>query len=223
MTPEQITDQLSQIVRVGMVTARDPGTMRLQVQCPDTVSGALVTEWLQTLTPRAKEDAQYDLPDVGDQVLCLFLPNGLEQGFVLGCMFAPATTGTPPVSSGDKWHRKFKDGTTVEYDRAEGKLAADIKGGGILEVTAQGPVSVKAQGPVSVESPDSITLKAPGIVLKGNLTQTNVDGGPASSTLSGTFKVRQGDVIAESISLVGHTHEGVESGPDKTGAPVGGA
>lgn len=219
MTPEQITDQLSQIVRVGMVTARDPGTMRLQVQCPDTVSGALVTEWLQTLTPRAKEDAQYDLPDVGDQVLCLFLPHGLEQGFVLGCMYASATTGAPPVSDGDKWHRTFKDGTTLEYDRNTNTLAAKIAGSGVVNLEAEGPVNVKAKGPISLESSETITLKAPSIVMKGNLTQTNVDGGPASSNLSGTFKVRQGDVIAENISLVGHTHEGVESGPDNTGGP----
>ena len=34
----------------------------------------------------------------------------------------------PPVSSGDKFHRTFSDGTTLEYDRAAHKLRASVRG-----------------------------------------------------------------------------------------------
>lgn len=224
MSAEVVNDLLAQCIRVGFVTGRDPATLRVQVQCRDTVTEALITDWLPVLVPRAKEDCQYDLPDVGDQVLCLFLPHGREEGFVLGCMYA---ADAPPVADGDKWRRKFKDGSSLEYDRKANRLAAVIKGSGILEVECDGPADLRAKGPVLVQSDATITLKAPHIVLQGNLTQTDVSGGPATSELRGTFTVRDGsvhvpdqDVTAQSISLVGHVHEGVEPGSATTGEPT---
>ena len=74
MNDELLSDRLAQILRVGFVTARQPERMRVRVECRDTTTSALVTDWLPVLTPRACGDRQYDLPDVGDQVLCLFLP-----------------------------------------------------------------------------------------------------------------------------------------------------
>lgn len=57
----------------------------------DTVTAKLVSGWLPVLVPRASADMAFDLPDVGDQVLCLFLGNGLEEGFVLGSMYGAQT------------------------------------------------------------------------------------------------------------------------------------
>lgn len=224
MELEQVVDLLAQCIRLGTVTGRDAATLRVQVTCADTVTAALVTDWLPVLVPRANEDRQYDLPDMGDRVLCLFLPHGREAGFVLGSLYSG---DAPPVQDGDKWHRVFKDGTTLEYDRKANRLAAVIKGSGILEVECDGPADLKAKGPVLVQSDATITLKAPHIVLQGNLTQTDVSGGPATSELRGTFTVRDGsvhvpdqDVTAQSISLVGHVHEGVEPGSATTGEPT---
>ena len=75
-----VQDVLAQTIRVGFVTARQPETMRVQVELRDTVTQPLSSAWLPVLCPRASGDLAYDLPDVGDQVLCLFLPYGLEQG-----------------------------------------------------------------------------------------------------------------------------------------------
>lgn len=90
MSEEQLRDTLAQMVRVGFVSARQPEKMRVRVELRDTVTAALVTDWLPVLCPRACGDLAYDLPDVGDQVLCLFLGYGLEQGFVLGAMYGKA-------------------------------------------------------------------------------------------------------------------------------------
>ena len=113
MSEEQLRDTLAQMVRVGFVSARQPEKMRVRVELRDTVTSSLVTDWLPVLCPRACGDLAYDLPDVGDQVLCLFLGYGLEQGFVLGAMYGKAA---PPVSSGDIWQRRFQDGTVLEYE-----------------------------------------------------------------------------------------------------------
>lgn len=140
-TSEQITDQLSQIIRVGYVTARQPEKHRVQVQCKDTVSAPLTTDWLLVLTPRASSDLHYDLPDIGDQVLCLFLPIGIEQGFVIGAMYGKQE---PPVKDAEKTHRTFKDGTMIEYDRGAHQLTADVKGN--VMIHASGNITMVADG-----------------------------------------------------------------------------
>ena len=150
LTPEDVSDLLSQVIRVGMVTARQPEKLRVQVECRDTVTNALVTDWMQVLVPRAKEDRLYDIPDVGDQVLCVFQPFGRERGFVLGSMYA---SDAPPVTDGDKTHRTFKDGTTQEYDRNTHEYVHDVNPGGSILLRV-GASQIKITGDrILIESP----------------------------------------------------------------------
>lgn len=203
-----LSDKMDQMIRVGFVNARMPEKMRVKVTIPDTTTSPLITDWLPVLCPRASQDMQYDLPDVGDQVLCLFLPYGLEQGFVVGAMYGKQQ---PPVQSGDKWHRKFSDGATLEYDRKSHSLMADIPG------TAK------------IKCKESITLEAPIIYLRGTLANTAMDGSPGESVFSGGMTVQNGgvnvpdaDVSASGVSLTDHSHEGVQGGNDTSSHPVGG-
>lgn len=201
-----VQDVLAQTIRVGFVTARQPETMRVQVELKDTVTQPLVSAWLPVLCPRASGDLAYDLPDVGDQVLCLFLPYGLEQGFVVGAMYGKAS---PPVTSGDKWHRKFSDGTVLEYDRAAHKLTAQVQGD--VMVTASGSVQAEATGDVSVSSAASLTLMAPAMQLGGT------GGGTTQATMQGTFRLENGDIIVEGVSFLHHVHDCPHGG--QTGEP----
>lgn len=214
MEPDQLHDLLAQCIRPGVVTAREPSGMRVQVRCGDTVTAPLVTDWLQVLTPRAREDCQYDLPDVGDVVLCLFLPHGHESGFVLGCMYAGAK---PPVADGDKWHRTFRDGTVLEYDRKVHKLTAIVKGD--VDITATGSVTGKLEGgmqaevsgPIALQSSQQMQLTAPSMTLGGP------SGGTTGATMSGTFSLKNGDIIVEGISFRNHVHVCPHGG--ETGVP----
>lgn len=70
-----------------------------------------------------------------------------------------------PVSSKDKWHIKFEDGTWLEYDRAEHKLRANIKGD--VEIEATGKADVQCQGQIYIKSSTNITLIAPAINMRG--------------------------------------------------------
>lgn len=203
MEPEQLNDLLAQCIRLGTVTARDAAKLRVQVRCADTVTAPLVTDWLPVLVSRACGDCQYDLPDVGDAVLCLFLPHGREAGFVLGSFYSG---GVPPVADGDRWHRAFRDGTTLEYDRKAHKLSADVKGD--VDVTATGSVTgrisgsltAEAEGAVSIGSAARIALTAPAMSLGG-------DGGSTEADMQGTFRLQDGDIIVEGVSFLHHTHE----------------
>ena len=201
MTDQQIQDAMSQLVRVGFVTARQPATHRLQVQFKDTTNAPLTSDWLPCLVTRASQDLVYDLPDIGDQVLCIFMSNGLEQGFVVGSMYGRQA---PPVTDPEKFHRKFKDGTVIEYDRAAHKLTVDVKGDvelvvtGNVTATVQGNLSSTISGPHSETAQGGIQMKAPSIAMGGM-------GGGTDSTIDGTLKVT-GDVIAGGVSLMHHVH-----------------
>ncbi|WP_430145989.1 phage baseplate assembly protein V [Paenibacillus cisolokensis] len=75
---------LSSIIRVGIVSAVDTGRMALRATFPDRDDQ--VSDWLQLVMPPLQYD-QYTsikMPAVGQQVLCLFLGNGLETGYWLG-------------------------------------------------------------------------------------------------------------------------------------------
>lgn len=207
------SDQIAQLARVGFVTARQPERHRVRVEFRDTVTAPLVSGWLPVLAPRASADMAFDLPDVGDQVLCLFLGNGLEDGFVLGSMYGAQK---PPVSSGDKFHRTFSDGTTLEYDRKAHKLTASVKGDveahvtGNIEVTLQGNGKMTADGALELTSAQSIGLNTPALTMGG------AGGGGTEAATQGNIRHR-GNIIVNGISFLGHVHTCPHGGT--TGVP----
>ena len=143
--------QLNQTVRIGKVTSIDPAAGTARVVLPD--SDGVVSYNLPVLFQKTQDDKFYTMPDLGEQVLCLFLPNGQEQGFILGSFFSQMDS--PPVNDPDKTHIKFKDGTILEYDRKGHKLTANVKGA----------VDIISTGPINIQSGDSITMVAPRIDL----------------------------------------------------------
>ncbi len=201
-------------LRFGTVTGVDAsGTAR--VRLPD--GDGMVTMPLRLLQRRTLNDKAQCFPDIGEHVACLFSGQGMEQGVVLGACYS----GRDPSPARDvpQDYVRYEDGTELWYDRVGHKLVARVTG----------DVEVEAKGHVSVMSDTRISLKAPDIALEGNLTQEGYDGGPATSILRGSFTVREGgvavpdnDVTAGSVSVRKHVHDGVDSGPDTSGSPVGG-
>jgi len=124
------------MIRVGEVVAVDEKNCRVRVRLKDC--DGMVSYWLPVVVPKSKDDKFYFLPDVGELVLCAFLDYGVEQGFVLGAIYNKKDL--PPVSSRDKLHIKFKDGTFLEYDRNSHKLKIHCKGD--IEIIAEGNVTI---------------------------------------------------------------------------------
>lgn len=59
---------------------------------------------------------EYNLPDVGDQVLCVFLGNGLENGFCLGGFYSEVFK--PPTTNKEIYMKKLDDSTSIQYDKS---------------------------------------------------------------------------------------------------------
>ena len=118
--------------------------------------------------------------------------------------------GTEPVVPGSFRSFDMSDGFYVGgfWGKAP-QVFVHLEQSGAISIEAPQAVTIKA-AQVSIEASQRAEIKAPQIVLDGAIT------GGGSGGLDATFT---GDVTAGGVSLKHHTHGGVESGPDNTGAP----
>ncbi|MFD2089555.1 phage baseplate assembly protein V [Brevibacillus brevis] len=66
----------------------------------------------------------YWLPDVNEQVWCLFLPTGNADGIILGSTYNQEDL--VPIKNKNKRHIRFGDGTFIDYDRETHTLTIDF-------------------------------------------------------------------------------------------------
>ena len=190
---EGLRELLKQVVRVGVVTSTDPAAATARVRCADADN--LVTWPLRVLNHKTCADKSYWMPDVGDQVLCLFLPLGPEQGFVVGAFYSSADQ--PPVRDQDKHHVLYKDGTWLEYDRKEHKLHGVIKGDVELVVEGAATLEVKqtldavVHESATIDSKQTLHLKGQAAVMvhTANFQIVSYDGG------GGTTATLEADIL----------------------------
>lgn len=128
------------LIRIGAVSSVDPvnGTVRVTFSTLDNQ----VTYELPVITRGSKSNKDYWLPDVDEQVLCLFLPNvsgrGICEGFVLGTFYS--SVDAPVESSVDVHAVKYGDGTVIRHDRSSGKLT--INATGDIDIIAGGKITI---------------------------------------------------------------------------------
>lgn len=209
-------------LRFGTVTGVDAGNGSARVQLED--GDGMVSAPLRVLQRRSLKDKAQCLPDIGEPVACLFAGQGMEAGVVLGAHYSTQTPAPDQTATHD--YIVYEDGTEVWYDRKAHKLIAKVKGD--AEVETEGQITARAKKEILAESEVNIMLKAPTITLAGLLRVTDKDGKPGSGELLGDYRILRGgldvpdnDVTAGGVSVRGHTHKGVESGPDTSGTPVG--
>ncbi|WP_319403141.1 phage baseplate assembly protein V [uncultured Anaeromusa sp.] len=115
---------IEEIVRIGTVVSVDEATHRVRVEWNDR--GNMVSYDLPVLVPSTCDPQDYALPKEKTDVLCVFLPNGQQQGFVVGSFYTEANP--PPIADRKKWLKKFEDGSQIEYDRATKKINIQAAG-----------------------------------------------------------------------------------------------
>lgn len=134
---------IKKLIRVGTVSSVNPaaGTVRVAFAAQDD----MVTYELPVITRGSKNNKDYWLPDVDEQVLCLFLPNvsgrGVCDGFVIGTFYS--TVDAPVEGSVDVHSFKFGDGSVIKHDRRTGKLT--INATGDIDIIAGGNVTINGQ------------------------------------------------------------------------------
>ena len=168
----------SNIIRIGEVSSIDPakGTARVAFDDEDS----MVSYDLPVIQHNTLENHDYWMPDIGEDVLCVFLPTGSEDGFILGSFYADEIR--PPASTENIRMVEFADGTKVSYDRESHELKATIDG---TEIKAnRDTVDITGDKTVNVESATAINIKSAVITLTMGGTTMRLDNGHAVITTS---------------------------------------
>ncbi|MGN0887225.1 MAG: phage baseplate assembly protein V [Candidatus Spyradenecus sp.] len=179
---DELMNLLGCLIKIGEVSSVDPaaGTARVVFDDDDGV----VSYDLKVLHTNTLKTKDYAMPELGSDVLCVFLPNATEEGFILGSFYAGEVT--PPESEGTKRTVRFSDGTRVCYDMATHAL--------------------------QVTGAARVTVQAPAITLDGNVAITGTLAVAGAVTADSTVTA-SGDVVGAGKSLETHTHTGNMGAP----------
>lgn len=242
MTEERLGEILNGLIKIGEVSViyPDKGTARVVFDDDDSV----VSAELKVLQKNTFRNHDYGMPDIGEDVVCLFLPCAPEDGFIIGSFYAGEVK--PEENTGDLRTVVFDDETRIGYDRKAHKLFIEIDrekektvitadqkevyvqvGKGATEVTmtekkidvnlVSGKTTVVMdENMVDIDTTVKADVKAPAIILDGNVTITG------TLLVQGAVTTQSGitdsvDVVSSGISLVTHTHAGCQGG--STGTP----
>ena len=113
----------------GLVTKRDGENQRVKVQFPD--EDEAVSFWFDVISKGSSKNADFDMPDEGDEVWCALDPSG-EGGCVLGTRYNKQDR--PKETDADKKRRDFADGSKITHDPKTGAHVMEFTGSLLLKV-----------------------------------------------------------------------------------------
>ena len=177
---EETLDLLKSIIRVGEIHSVNYENATARVHFPD--DDDLVSYDMQILHRNTMKNKDYNMPDIGEDVLCLCLPSGLASGFILGSIYAGDVT--PPENDGDKRTIVFSDGAKCSYDRKTSQMEITI---GETEITAN-------KKRVTMKTPLEVDITAAEVTVNAHKMHVNGDLG---ATLGAT-----GVITGISVALV---------------------
>ena len=207
--------------KYGIVSEVKPGFAKVYFQDDD----GIVTDWWPVLQKTSLKDKESWPLNVKEHVVCL-CDERLEEGVVLGAIYSDADKPDAGAGAG-KFRKVFEDGTTIEYDKNNHKLTADIKGD--VDIKAALSIVAEATTTLTAKATVSATVEAPVITLKGNVTVVGVisAGGlslapvpgasGADGKVSGNIEtsgdiIAGGEVKAGTVSLSTHVHTSAAPG-----------
>ena len=156
------------MIRYGTISSINPKLGSARVSFAD--KSGVVSHDLPVLVPGSLQNKHYHMPSVGENVLCIFLPNGIQRGFILGSFYN--VNNAPPVTSATKDHITYSDGTVTEYDSSTHTMMINCVG--TINVTAP-TVNINASGGDVLVS--GISLKSH--IHSGVQSGSSNTGGPA--------------------------------------------
>lgn len=217
----QFNEILNRLIKISEVSSINPaaGTARVVFDDDDSV----VSYDLPVLQRNTIANRDYAMPDIGEDVLCIFLPSGPEDGFVLGSFYADEIS--PPESSGDKRTVVFSDDTRISYDRATHELSITIGGTSVVangdsiaaatpqEISAKAGTTVNIEGgaTVNINGGSAVNIGAPVLTLTMGATVMKLTGSSATITssnlvLNGNITVTGNLDVTGNVTATGPVH-----------------
>lgn len=181
-------------LQFGTVSDVDDKQHRVRVVFPALDN--LQSDWLPMITLAAGGNQFYSLPDVGALAVCLLDTQG-EQGVCLGAIYNDSDP--TPATSRDLHVLQYTNGTRIQHNRKTGDIL------------------IKTKGVVTIDA-DCVVEKT--LTVNGLFSYTaglaGSGGSGAAANITGSLNAT-GDVVAGSVSLQNHIHNGDSGG--KTSAP----
>lgn len=172
-------------IEFGEITTIDATKSTAKVKLPeldDKTTGDLLV-----LVPLSNEDKDFKVFLPGTMVVCLFIENSLERGFIIGTFFSEKFK-TPSGATKDKRIMEYPGGAKIEIDKSTGSLNLDI----VKTLNINVPS-------INVNSTE-ITFNSENIKLNGNVTANTITvkedlnvGG--NTTTTGTTTTEGGRVL----------------------------
>lgn len=108
------------MIRFGVVTKTDPEKCRVRVSF---LEDGIESDWLPVMVQGSKDNKWFHIFDQDEHVACLMDENA-ENGVVVGAIYNPKET--TDGAGQDIARVKFKDGTSVQYNRESGRLEVKV-------------------------------------------------------------------------------------------------
>lgn len=121
-------NNLRNLIRIGQISSVDESKCTVKVKFSD--KDDMVSDNIPFLS------FEYNLPDVGDYVVCIFLGNGVQNGFCLGKYFAE--DNPPKVQSKDIYYKDLLEEAFIKYDKSTKTLTLSAE-----NVVIEGNLEVK--------------------------------------------------------------------------------
>lgn len=158
MISREYLNYLSYLIRPGKISSINPEKHTARVTFGEDDNAT--TAELSIICRNSLKNKDYDLPDIDEDVLCIFCPGGESDGFIIGSYYADETAR--PANDLNTRMVKFSDDTTVTYDRAGHNL--DIKIGTTSIHADREKVNVNTNTSISLNTSGDININAIGTV-----------------------------------------------------------
>ncbi|GLI57366.1 hypothetical protein PM10SUCC1_28800 [Propionigenium maris DSM 9537] len=176
------------MIRTGKVSSINYKKSSVRVVFDD--SPGIVSKELKVLLPHTKEEKNYSMPSLREDVVCIFLPHAPSTGFVIGSYNSGKNL---PPEIGKVKYIFFPDGTRVKYNMETN----------LLEVDCVGDINIASGRVVNIQAREvNITTEA-----------FNVSAGESNFD----HDINCADVITDKGSMNKHPHTGDSGG--KTSLP----
>lgn len=155
----EIQEFLNNLIRIGKVSSVDYQKGTARVFFPD--DDDIVSYDLPVLHRNCLKNKDYNMPDIDERVVCVFLSSGVETGFILGSIYTENVT--PPESTGDKRTVVFDDGSRFSYNRETHQFEAQIE-----------QTKIKANRKlITVDTPLEVAVTAGDVTVNANKMHAN--------------------------------------------------
>lgn len=123
----ELDRRVSNLIQIGTVTEAAYEQAKVKVKIGD-----IITHWLPWITPRAHDNKTWWTPEVKEQVIVLAPSGELMQAVVLPAIYSAEYAA--PDDNADIHKTVYKDGTLLQYDRANHVLTTNVNPAGRIEM-----------------------------------------------------------------------------------------